>query len=306
MHDGRVSHAAGGTAANVAADLAFLGWNASLAGRFGNDAPGRRIKRDLQMSGVDLTWAERGETVSTPVVLHTIDPPRHAFGFRCPRCDRRLPKHRPITDGRRREIQLSLDAAPPRVFFFDRSSAPAIRLARALKPKRTLIMFEPSSAGLPERTATAAALSGVLKWSHERRGQLPRAMFAARKGQIQIETLGEAGLRYRQGRRPWRSMPAVETAAVDSAGAGDWLTAGLLHYMISGSSGTLSEALERAQGIAALSCRFPGARTLASVDRASVTRASTHLRQGHRVALAAAPPPSSRARGVCALCLGPV
>lgn len=303
----RISHQAGGTAANVAANLAYLGWQASFAGRLGDDAAGRRITGDLRRSGVNVDLVEQDATVDSPVILHDVDPPRHRFLFRCPNCERRFPRHRPIS-----ETQLSklLDDLPEvDVFFFDRASAPALRLASELRERGSLIVFEPSAPGVPTRTLAAAQTAHIVKCSHERREQIDPGVLSARGNQLQIETRGAHGLRYRQGTNRWRGLLAPKVTVADSGGAGDWLTARFLAELTQATpsrafNNGVAELLSEAQATAALSCRFIGARTLAKLPPRVTSRAATEL-------LAAREPSvpkirlerPSRAQADCSLCL---
>lgn len=304
---GHVSHRAGGTAANVAANLAYLGWSAELVVRLGSDAPARRILREARNSGVEVRRVERSRDVATPVVLHDITPPTHRFLFSCPKCGRRLPRHRPISDEHVEKTLLTAD--PPDVLFFDRAGAPAIRLAREMRKKGALVMFEPSSPGVPSRTIAAAEAADIVKCSHERRQQIDGALLTPREGQLQVETLGAGGLRYRVGRARWKRLRAVKTTIVDSGGAGDWLTAALLSNMPSlapTALGRAEDALRRAQAVAALSCGFVGARSLAKQPVRTVEQAVEALLRGAEPTLVRPEwERPSRAQHVCGLCLGP-
>jgi fructokinase len=306
-HNGHVSHRAGGTAANVAANLAYLGWDSDLVVRLGYDAPARRILRDIRQSGVKTRRVERSREVETPVVLYEVTPPRHRFLFSCPRCARKLPRHRPISNTHL-EKEL-LDAEPPDVYFFDRAGASAIRLAKEMRARGALVVFEPSSPGVPARTSAAAETAHVIKCSHERRQLIDGALLAPRSRQLQIETLGAAGLRFRVGGRRWKELQAVKTTVVDSGGAGDWLTAALLtnlQSLIPDALKDVEDGLRRAQALAALSCRLVGARSLATQSRRTVERAVETLLVGEEPKLTRLHwERSSRAQHVCELCLGP-
>lgn len=92
---------------------------------------------------------------------------------------------------------------------------------------------------------------------------------------LEVETFGEAGLRYRLGNgfsaptQRWIEMQAYTVDSVkDTVGAGDWCTGGIL-YML-GSNGleglksatekNVIEALRFGQAFAALKCNYEGAR----------------------------------------------
>jgi sugar/nucleoside kinase (ribokinase family) len=161
------------------------------------------------------------------------------------------------------ETQLSdlLDDLPAvDVFFFDRASAPALRLAAELRGRGTLVVFEPSAPGVPNRTLAAAETAHIVKCSHERRAQIDSGLLSARSDQLQIETRGARGLRYRQGTERWKALPAPTTSVADSGGAGDWLTASFLTELTPATPARLLEnglpdLLSRAQATAALCCR---------------------------------------------------
>ena len=149
-----IKRAAGGTAGNVAANLAFLGWRSSVAGFIGADAAGRRVQNDLRRSGVDTSDLTLREDIGTPLVLHDVQEAGHRFWFHCPECGRKFPKYRAIDEDQARNLGERLH---PDVFFFDRASSAMAVLAEKLSARGTTIVFEPSTQGRePERCARAA------------------------------------------------------------------------------------------------------------------------------------------------------
>jgi fructokinase len=160
-----------------------------------------------------------------------------------------------------------------------------------------MVVFEPSSIGEPRLFQEALALAHILKYSHERVGQLREvesavgswrhcvgAGSAARRDLplLEIETLSEEGLRYRSkllscASHGWERLHAYTVDHVkDAAGAGDWCTAGIIHRLgqkgLQGlqhvTSVQLLDALCFGQALAAWNCGFEGARGgMYSVDK---------------------------------------
>jgi fructokinase len=302
-------HVAGGTAANVAANLAYFSWNSAVMARLGDDAPGRRINHDLVKAGVNSDGVIADSTIQTPVVIHEVNPPEHRFHFKCPVCERRSSKHRPL-EVEQLDHLLGSNGSPPQadVVFADRMSAASVALLQ--RSTESLRVLEPSAKGNERLAIEAAGYAEVLKWSHENRDGLHAPMLRARPDQLQIESLGAEGLRFRQGDEGWRHVGGLEVDIADAAGAGDWLTAAFLNELPSMQIKALSKpqilaALETAQSVAALSCLYIGARTLAGVPLAKMRVAAESLRKGEL----SAPPTSpagrpSEASDVCSLCLG--
>jgi sugar/nucleoside kinase (ribokinase family) len=311
-HGRSISHAAGGTAVNVAANLRHLGWTAAFAGRLGDDAAGRRVAHDLRALEVDLTLGVFDPDVETPVVLHEVEPPRHRFSFSCPQCGRAFPKHRPLPREHVDRLLLPRLATRgrPEVVFFDRASAASIALAAQLRSQGSLVVFEPSARGDAARTDAAKRTAHVIKLSAERRAGLRDGILNPVDGQWQIVTSGPDGLAFRCGDGPWTDVPGYGVRDVDSAGAGDWLTARLLDAL--GASAfrqpadpATAETMRRAQAMAALSCGYVGARTLGRLPRELTQAFEQQLRDGCLTVLPRPPRPRrSRAVGVCRLCLG--
>lgn len=272
--------AAGGTCGNVLSALSYLGWDAYPIARLNRDPASQIVLHDLTRWGVSLRFAEQQPPAPTPVFVQTIRRDRHGrtahkFSTNCPICGAWLPSFRPVTavaaHGVLEAIAASADLVP-RVFFFDRASRSSILLAQALAARGTLVVFEPAGIGEPRLFAEALSAAHVLKYSSERLPEL--ADTGTRPGQllVEIETSGSAGLRYRaRGRRTWawRRLPAVPAAyVVDTAGAGDWCTAGFLFRLASAglagveraTTADLDAALRFGQAAAAIACGYVGAR----------------------------------------------
>ena len=176
------------------------------------------------------------EVGSTPVIVEKITSgsdsiPTHSFSWRCPYCGSQFPGFKPVLTSAAEEIAQQAD--PPQVFFFDRATPGALFLAKAWAEQGTLVVFEPSSIGNPVLIRQAWETSHVVKYSHERLRELPE-IAVKRSPLLQVETLGESGLRYRKVPRSGRGGHWVELNAFhvdvvrDTAGSGDWCTAGII------------------------------------------------------------------------------
>jgi fructokinase len=273
LADGGMGHAPGGTAANVAANLAFLGWRACLAGIIANDVAGRHVAKELARFGVDvshLVLADRGET---PIVVQEIAEGAHRFRFGCPECGRRFARHRPIPAS---DLRTFIARSSPEVYFFDRASSSTVALAEHYRETGSLIVFEPSTLGHRQLFLRAVGSAHIVKYSHQRLVAFGGVLPDVSAGQIQIETRGATGARYRLGRTSWVHLPGYDAEVVDTAGAGDWTTAGLLFTLASlkpsdviADREGLEEALRFGQGLGAANCGYLGARGLA-VERRGV------------------------------------
>lgn len=276
----RVWHAAGGTAGNVAAILAFLGWKASVAAELGDDHAGKRLRRDLQKANVSVEHVRLGADRETPRLVHRITERGHHYRFRCPSCARSFPMSRPLR--RDRATELSEELPVPSVFFVDRLNAGTLLLAEHFHQKGSTIVFEPSRPARADLTQRMVAIAALVKAAADRVSD--ESLFSSPpSGQVQVLTDGSNGARYRVGDRPWHSSPAFAYPVIDAGGAGDWTTAGLVHSIDLTERtkvGDVGDGLRWAQALAAVSCGAPGARGLARQQTAeTVLRAATFLQQ---------------------------
>ena len=260
---GRIWHSAGGTAANVAAILGYLGWQAAVVADLGNDLAGHEIREDLKKAKVSVRHVRLVDGAATPRLVHQIDANGHRYRFKCPTCHSRFPMSRPLRKRRVEEL-LELDLAPD-VFFFDRLNAGTIALAERFASKECLVIYHPSRPARPEWTARALRAASVVKWANDRDPGLGTANPI--DGQVWIRTSGRKGAEFKVGNGDWNTSDGFASKLVDAGGAGDWTTAGVareLHAAHQLTNENVCNALVQAQALAALSCSVPGARGLAS------------------------------------------
>jgi fructokinase len=269
---------AGGTCGNVLTILAYLGWRTYPVAALGEDVAAALVLEDLKRFGVKVRFLRRSTTRHTPIVVERIrtqgsGAPRHRFVWTCPTCGAWLPGYHAILASEAREIVRIIPT--PTVFFFDRVSRGALDLAHASAERGALVIFEPSGIRDERLFREAVELSHIVKYSHERLGHL-REVATYPSPLLEIETLGSEGLRYRSrdgfkdpSRLRWREIGAYPVRDLrDTAGAGDWCTAGLLHALVTrGATGLkeateeeIEEALRFGQALAAVKCRYEGAR----------------------------------------------
>lgn len=256
-----VGHAAGGTAGNVAANLAYLGWRSQITALVGTDPAGRQLRDDLRRSGVDVRHLIARDDVSTPRIVHEVLDGRHRFRFSCPTCGEGFPRLRPPS---RADMAPALDPAPD-LFFFDRVNPATVWAAEASRDAGGLVVFEPSAPGRAELFDRAMTAAHLVKYNVERVVAFADQLASRSARQVHIRTSGEAGAAWRIGRNGWTTSAGFPLESVDAGGAGDWMTAGFLSALPTISPDEfidvdLSWPVKFGQAIAALSCRFVGAR----------------------------------------------
>ncbi|MBA3380863.1 MAG: hypothetical protein H0T97_03205 [Actinobacteria bacterium] len=309
--DGVLGYTVGGTAGNVAAALAFLGWQSTVAAVVGGDEAGSRVRRDLARAGVDTRYVGVKKESLTPQVIHEVLDDGHRYHFRCYDCGRRLAKSSPPREALAATI---LEEWPdPDVFFFDRASRFSIALAEAYSERETIVVFEPATRGRPALVSRAYASASFVKCAEDSPIDF-RTLLRRRDKRTLIVTGGANGVRLRHGRRDIRRLPAPPVpAVVDAAGAGDWTTAGLLYALLAADADARSfsqteveRALAWGQAAAALNCAWRGARGIArSRDAADVARDVNAVLAGSTTAQRVTQRFSARvSEALCRVCLG--
>jgi sugar/nucleoside kinase (ribokinase family) len=268
---------AGGTLGNVLTILSFLGWSTYPIARLNGDPASLRVKADLRRWGVHLDYAERSPTSATPIIIQEIirdtsGTPKHRFAWRCPHCGKPWPKFAPVTAASVEVFEFR--RVKPHVFFMDRLSRAALNLAKRMAVQGALIVFEPSASSDEKLWSEALRVAHILKYSRDRCHSLSDADYRKSSVRLEIETGGSDGLRFcsrlRHAKtRDWVYMPPMRAPiVVDTCGAGDWCTAGILDSV--GRRGhaeftrlttsQLHSALKYGQTLAAWNCGYAGAR----------------------------------------------
>jgi fructokinase len=261
---------AGGSTGNLMAILAFLGWDASPIARLDASEVSAAIKGDLKRWDVNQRWLSLEPTAEPAIYIERLRRDAqgavyHRFERYCPECGARLPGYRPVTIA---ALESVLDeVAKCDVLYVDRPSPGAVMAARHARAAGRLVVFEPSARGDDRQLDAIAKAAHIVKYSADRLSSEDRQIIGSANPAVEIETFGSEGLRFRT-REKWHKLTAPSVVASDTAGAGDWTTAGLLHDLrqdLSRQALTASRvrtALAHAQGLGALSCRYPGARGL--------------------------------------------
>lgn len=270
----------GGSCGNVMIILSSLGWSSFPIAYIGKDFASRVILQDMKSWGVKTEFIIDTENASTPIVIEEIKNKTrksHQFKFKCPYCNARLPKNRPLPQKLILDISNKLPNA--KVFYFDRVSKSAVKLAKEQRAHGALIFFEPYRIDKRKLFQESLEVAHVVKYSGEQINDLgPNNNIP-----LEIKTLGSKGLKYRftknnDQNNEWKTIDSFEISPlIDAAGAGDWCTAGIIHTL--GQKGFKSfarasridveKALRLGQTLAAINCVFEGARGLMYTDSES-------------------------------------
>lgn len=270
-----LTYGLGGSAGNVLSILAGLGWTSSPVGKLGCDVAAEIILDEFKSlnANVELIVQEHGEP--TPVIYqHQLDEGNnktHKFSFACPVCGIKRSWNSPSIDLPSPKV---LDAIQPNVVYLDRATVIGIEIAEYYKNQNVLIFFEPSTVGdNPELFKRALAVADVVKYADDRLGDLEA--FDLSHIFVEICTKGADGLKFRAPSlgNDWMELDSFNSPKViDTSGAGDWCTSGMLYYLFDKDPNCtiakitynrLNEALRFGQALSALNCMVIGARGLA-------------------------------------------
>lgn len=282
-------HSAGGTCGNVSIFASALGVEVSLLGQLGMDQRARRIWHDMKLAGVDTLNVEHNSDLRTPGIVELIGGTAkgdHRFTHQCPLCGVRLPKQAVVSKAR--AASLATDIHHFDAYFFDRATSATISLAKAARDAGLLIMFEPPTIPRTSLAKNAAALSDIIKVSRRTsHGGLDWVSSLNTSARFIIETLGPAGTRFREvssdAPGDWVKLPAFTPTRIrDTAGAGDWLTAGLLADLLLGrhtlSAESIVDSINYGQKLSAISIAFDGpSGALTELGATTIKRAANDI-----------------------------
>jgi hypothetical protein len=249
-------------------------------------APSKVILRASKQTHVS-SFALRRETESGPGATHR-------FTFTCPACGTR---RGPVLDDESALAGAQTTLPSAGVFFLDRPTRLGVSLAERYAEDGAIVFFEPSTMGdEPELFARAVRCAHIVKYADDRINDL--RSFELRPQAVEIQTRGAEGLRFRASSLDdrWIDLGAYELPYLhDTAGAGDWCTAGLIFDLFGQSAAmqpfgynALARALAFGQALSSLNCMAEGARgLLAAWSPSRVVRAARELSDARMNALQA-------------------
>jgi sugar/nucleoside kinase (ribokinase family) len=271
--DVETTYYAGGTCANVLTVLAYLGWRSLPVARLAHDSAATIVAGDLLKWKVNLSFLHIPPVAKTPVIVERLQKdidgiPFHRFSFVCQGCNRRYPRFQAVPLKALRAFMPRLSNVD--VLFVDRVSPGSVALAKRARDRGAIVFFEPPSASEEKNFRAILDVTTILKYSH---AQIDEFDLSKSSVKLEIQTLGRGGLRFRTGladfRNRWHHLDAEpKTDLADTAGAGDWLSAGIIHSLCAnGERGLLKVKRDRllqgfalGQALAAWNCGFVGAR----------------------------------------------
>lgn len=313
----------GGSCCNVVSALSFLGWESKVITSHFSDEAGSIINENFKQIGVkQLETRHHSPTPRIVEQLYDANGNRnHQFLLVCPQCGSKLPKAKQIDVRDAMEIPRNFITA--NVFYSDRSSAGIRFLKDVLSKDGSWIVYEPNTARNLSTFINEALTSHIVKFSGEKVGlstsELLRSKATTGVTILIIRTLGKDGLvfTYRNKNNKmsdWIHIDAQPTIElVDSAGAGDWCTAGLLFNLIANNKKNRSwltkdevvAALQFGQALSAISCAFVGAQGLLYAN--AIEKLRTVLTKPNLLINRELEPvkPTIMAAGLCNTCLLP-
>jgi fructokinase len=285
----------GGSPANVALGLARLGSPVTLKTRLGRDALGEMIRAHLEASGVRVDAGPDEAQVSTSLAIASLAAGIASYDFRID-WDVRTLAPLPIEARCMHTGSLATVLPPGRAHVID-------LMEREHERGHVTVSYDPNVRPALMGAAARAradverlvALSDVVKvsdddlhWLYPDRSDEDVARdWLGRGPALVVVTRGDAGV-YAISARGELRCPAMAVDLVDTVGAGDSFTAGLLDGLRRGDllgaargdalaaidEATLADVVAEAALVAAITCSRPGADppTRAEVDAASTAR----------------------------------
>lgn len=253
--------ALGGSCGNVLTSLGLLGCLSTPVARLGRDPIGDYLVAELHAANCNVDLVSRQADLRSPVIFEHLDPSTaiHTFDF----------FEAPSYGSRSRWVSINdedvaaaaANLAKASIFYTDRVS-PAIVAAMEMASRGgTIVYFEPSSRTDEGLFRRALSASSIVKVSADRISL--RELAPATSAAI-IYTRGARGMILKSGEVSWECPAAPVHRLVDTCGAGDMVTVGVLHQLLNSEEGIspadLQAGMTLGAKLAALNCGFVGAR----------------------------------------------
>ena len=222
-----IAESVGNTCGNVAAILPYLGVQTYPIVHLDQSEQGYLIKNDLQRYGADVRFVQNSANGGTTLLRCTHKRDKmtgeHTTSFRATSPGSRFPRRRFLrVRDEAPAFMENLDFVPD-IFFFDAAEAGLRYLASELRKKGTLVYFEPESDADKAKFLKAVEVSDIVKFSHEKVGNLD--FVAQNSDKLFIRTMGAEGLEFNLCGQGWVKIdPVPNDNVVDWEGAGDWTT----------------------------------------------------------------------------------
>jgi len=256
----------GGSCGNVLTSLAQLEHAVAPVARLGADRAGGLLFQELHAAGCILEHVLSDPEIGTPTVIENLNikTGRHEFDFTCPKTGRCFPTYAPIGHEHFERAAETIQKAD--AFYCDRVSPATVRAMETAAESGAFVVFEPSSRRADARLLKKAiSAASILKVSEATSAALIHPALLA-GCPIVVTTHGRDGLTLRTRQSVVRMGSARSPRLIDTCGAGDMLSAGLIHHLLRFGSGPdfrhgdLVDGLNAGMRLAALNCAFVGAR----------------------------------------------
>ena len=257
--------ALGGSCGNVLVSLAMLRRRVVPILTLGADDIGQQLVDEFATAGAETSYIRRRHGRASPVLAQLVDPTvgRHSFAWTCPETRTALPRYEPVEAEEVESARSVLRRCA--VFYVDRVTDAVADAMEVAAAAGAIVYFEPSKAERSPAFTRALAAAAILKCSAERISELPATTRA-----LTIVTHAETGLEVvKGGERRWLD-PHPASDVRDTCGAGDMVSVGIIHWLLSLRPGTgadldvpaLVPGIRAGQRLAAANCAYVGARGL--------------------------------------------
>jgi fructokinase len=263
----RPVEALGGSCANVLVSLAMLGHHVSPILTLGADAVGKRLFNEMRRAGCATKYIFRDAHEESPVTIEHLDVryARHTFSSVCPETHRSFASYRPLEEHRARQAKKAIRSAA--IFYVDRLSPSTLHAMEEASRSGAVVFFEPNSIRDVALFRRAVALVDILKISEDVVSAIDFAPGA--EPPYFIRTHGNSGLSLKTATKRLDFPSFAAPRLIDTCGAGDMVTTGLIHALMNTRSrhgvielADVCSGLLMGQWLAAQNCAFVGARGL--------------------------------------------